>query len=69
MASLRRFLKSLGGRKAGATRGGTPGSHVNKRTNKRTANKAIRKSYRADLTNIKWEGTVTGRYDSSKETK
>lgn len=40
--SLRRFLKLLGGRKAGATRGGTPGSHVNTKQLKRQHSKAVR---------------------------
>ena len=39
---IRRFLKSLAGRKGGATHNGTPGSHVNTKRNKRIANKALR---------------------------
>jgi len=40
--NIRRFLKSLGGRRGNATHNGTPGSHVNHSRNKRIANKAVR---------------------------
>ena len=43
---MRRWLKSLAGRKGGATHSGTPGSHVNTKRNKRITNKAARKAAR-----------------------
>jgi len=49
---MRRWLKSLAGRKGGATHSGTPGSHVNTKRNKQSAHKAERLNWREELKDI-----------------